>query len=293
MPRVAIIGVPTDFGVDRRGVDMGPSAIRYADLERRLTRAGIEPVDAGDVALPSPATANDWAAIRQTWRSLASVVDRYRSDGSIPLVLGGDHSISVGTAMGLAPRGSLGLLWLDAHGDYNTPATSPSGNVHGMALAVVTGAKGFEPALLPSDVCVRAESTALLGTRDLDDAEAEAIRASPLAVYTMSDIDADGMAAVCARAIERVSRDVDSVLVSLDLDVLDPHEAPGVGTPVRGGITYREAHLAMEVIATELTDRGVLGALELVEVNPIRDHHNETATLAAELAASAFGDRIL
>ena len=290
---VAIVGVPTDFGVDRRGVDMGPSAIRYAELESRLARADVAPVDTGDVDVSAPGQQHHWTSIRGMWDVLAQRIAEQRRSGAIPLVLGGDHSISIGTLRGLADAGSIGILWFDAHGDFNTPETSTTGNVHGMPLALATGTGAFSTDAVAQALTVRPDRTALVGVRSLDDPEATALRNSPVSAFTMADIDEAGMAAVVREAIDHISRDVDVVLVSLDLDVLDPIEAPGVGTPVRGGITYREAHLAMELVGTNLTEAGLLGAMELVEVNPIRDRLNETGELAAELAASAFGDRII
>ncbi len=290
---VAIVGVPTDFGVDRRGVDMGPSAIRYADLNACLARAAVDSVDTGDINVSVPRDHNNWASIRALWELLGDRIAEHRCSGRVPLVLGGDHSISIGTLLGLADADAVGVLWFDAHGDFNTPATSTTGNVHGMPLALATGTGSFATDALADTLSVRADRTALIGVRSLDDTEATSLRESPVSVFTMADIDEFGIAAVVREAIELVTRDVDIVFVSLDLDVLDPIEAPGVGTPVRGGITYREAHLAMELIGSNITATGRLGALELVEVNPIRDRLNETGELAAELAASAFGDRII
>src|SRR5215218_10073853 len=293
----AIIGAPLDLGAGRRGVDMGPSAIRYAGLEERLTALGVDCVDRGNVATPvAEATAEHHPrarflpAIRATCERIAELVGAALDDGRIPIVLGGDHSVALGTLGGLASRRGPGaVLWFDAHGDLNTPATTPSGNVHGMPLAAVLGraGAGFEsdrwplPALDPDRV-------ALIGVRSLDPGERAVVKDSGLAVYTISDIDRRGVEPVLREALERVSA-APFVHISLDLDIVDPDVAPGVGSPVRGGLSYREAHLMMELVA----ESGALSSMELVEVNPILDHENETARLAVDLAASALGARIL
>jgi arginase len=293
--RVAVIGAALDLGAGRRGVDMGPSAIRYAGLRERLARAGIEVEDRGNVqaALAETQTIGSERArfldeILETCRRVAAEVERTRSESLLPLVLGGDHSIAIGTLSGLAAAGGPGgVIWLDAHGDLNTPDTTPSGNVHGMPLAAGLGLCGFGadglnlPALDP-------ERVALVGVRSLDLGERETVKRLGLAVYTISELDRRGVEPVIQEALARVSGG-SFVHVSVDLDVVDPEFAPGVGDPVRGGLSYREAHLALELIA----EAGVLDSLELVEVNPIRDHENTTAGLAVELAASAFGARIL
>jgi arginase len=296
MQRVAVIGAALDLGAGRRGVDMGPSAIRYAGLSGRLQGAGIEVEDHGNVEAALAETQASGAdrarfldAILETCLRVASEVEDARSTGLIPLVLGGDHSIAIGTLSGLATSGPGGVLWLDAHGDLNTPETTPSGNVHGMPLAAVLGVCGGAfardglrlPAVDPSRV-------ALVGVRSLDPGEQTLVRELDLAVYTISDLDRRGVEPVIAEALERISGG-SFVHVSVDLDVVDPEVAPGVGDPVRGGLSYREAHLAFELVA----EAGVLDSLELVEVNPIRDHENTTAVLAVELAASALGVRIL
>jgi arginase len=275
---------------------MGPSAIRYAGLRGRLVRAGIEVEDRGNVLTPlaetragGPDTARFLDEILETCAHVAREVERGRADGYLPLVLGGDHSIAIGTLSGLAASGPGGVLWLDAHGDLNTPETTPSGNVHGMPLAVVLGRCGptFErdglrlPAVDPQKV-------ALVGVRSLDPGEQALVRDLDLAVYTISDLDRRGVEPVIEEALERISGGA-FVHVSIDLDVMEPEIAPGVGDPVRGGLSYREAHLALELVA----EAGVLDCLELVEVNPIRDHENTTAALAVGLAASALGVRIL
>jgi arginase len=292
--RIAVIGAALDLGAGRRGVDMGPSAIRYAGLSERLARAGIEVEDRGNVqaALAETQTSGSERArfldeILETSRRVAAEVERARAESLLPLVLGGDHSIAIGTLGGMADGGRGGVLWLDAHGDLNTPETSPSGNVHGMPLAAALGLCGFGadglnlPALDP-------ERVALVGVRSLDPGEREAVKRLGLAVYTISDLDRRGVEPVIEEALERVSGGA-FVHVSVDLDVVDPEFAPGVGDPVRGGLSYREAHLALELVA----EAGVLDSLELAEVNPIRDHENTTAGLAVELAASALGARIL
>src|SRR5215213_5559888 len=289
----AIIGAPLDLGAGRRGVDMGPSAIRYAGLEERLTALGVDCVDRGNVAtaVAEATTEHDprarfLPAIRATCERIAALIGAALDEGRVPVVLGGDHSIALGTLGGLAARrGSGAVLWFDAHGDLNTPATTPSGNVHGMPLAAALGRAGpdFESAVwtLPA---VQPERVAVIGARDLDDGERALIRELRLAMHTMSEIDRRGIEAVVTEALERAAG-ASFVHISLDMDGLDPDFAPGVGTPVRGGLTYREAHLAMELVA----ESGLLCCLEIVEVNPILDRTNATAELAVELAASAFG----
>jgi arginase len=294
--RVAIIGAALDLGAGRRGVDMGPSAIRYAGLSDRLERAGIEVDDRGNVATALAETrasgserARFLDEILEACGRVAQQVEGARSDGLVPLVLGGDHSIAMGTLSGLAASGVGGVLWLDAHGDLNTPVTTPSGNVHGMPLAAVLGICGDAfardglrlPAVDPMRV-------ALVGVRSLDPGEQALVRDLGVAVYTISDIDRRGVESVMEEALGRIAGP-SFVHVSVDLDVVDPEVAPGVGNPVRGGLSYREAHLALELVA----EAGILDSIELVEVNPIRDHENTTAGLAVELAASALGDRIL
>ncbi|MFB6172208.1 MAG: arginase [Haloarculaceae archaeon] len=297
---VRVIGVPMDLGADRRGVDMGPSAIRYAGLTGAVESLGHGCRDAGDVAVPQPGARTDGAEPAPGGRAkylaetelvcerLAARVGAAVEADEVPLVLGGDHSIAIGTANGLADDERVGLVWFDAHGDFNTPATTPSGNVHGMSLAALLGVGPFaDTDWAPAGV--REEDVALVGLRDLDAGERRLLRESDAATYTMSDVDARGVAEVAAEALDRATAGTDALHVSFDMDVLDPDEAPGVGTPVRGGVTYREAHTVMEHVAA-VDD---LGALELVEVNPILDDLNRTAELAVELAASALGRRIL
>jgi arginase len=294
---VAIIGAGLDLGSGRRGVDMGPSAIRYAGLDTRLAGLGLRCADWGDVttAVPEASAVGDERVrflpqIKETCERVAELVGRAVAEGFLPLVLGGDHSLALGTLGGLAHvNGPGGVLWLDAHGDLNRPETSPSGNVHGMPLAAALGLAGPEfespafglPALDPARV-------ALVGVRSLDEAERTLLAELEVHVYTMSDVDRLGIQRVIGEALERVAGD-GFVHVSLDVDVLDPEVAPGVGTPVRGGLSYREAHLAMELVA----ESRLAGSLEVVEVNPILDRENETGKLAVELVASALGARIL
>ncbi len=289
-----------DLGADRRGVDMGPSAIRYAGLAEQLGDAGIECVDWGDLEVPRPeqrdpdASPADGRAkyldeVEAVCRRVTDAVAQTREHDQVPLVLGGDHSIAIGTAAGAAGD-DLGVVWFDAHGDFNTPATTPSGNVHGMSLAAILGLGSFDEMDWAHTPSIDPENVALVGLRDLDPGEREAIRGSDVAAYTMSDLDERGVTTVVDEALERATDGTDGLHVSLDMDWLDPTEAPGVGTPVRGGVAYREAHVAMEHVARHAAD---LRALELLEVNPILDRHNETAELACELAASAFGKRIL
>ena len=295
--RVAIIGAELDLGAGRRGVDMGPSAIRYAGLGERLVELGIASEDRGNVYTRVRETmdAGDEKArflteIRETCERIAEQVRSAAESGSLPLVLGGDHSVAIGTIGGLASlHGPGGVLWFDAHADFNTPETTPSGAVHGMPLAAVLGRAGvgFEsnswplPALDP-------ERVALIGARSIDPGERDALREADVAVFTISDVDRRGVEPVLKEALERVSG-APFVHVSVDLDLVDPVVAPGVGSPVTGGFSYREAHLALELVA----ESGLLTSLELVEVNPILDHENATAKLAVELAASALGARIL
>ncbi|PSQ27886.1 arginase [Halobacteriales archaeon SW_10_68_16] len=303
MDRTArVIGVPMDLGADRRGVDMGPSAIRYAGLADQLEGMALPCTDGGDLPVPRPEERDPDAGepvqgrakfldeTRAVCRRLAEAVAETVADGQFPLVLGGDHSIAVGTAAGLAGDRDLGVVWFDAHGDFNTPETTPSGNVHGMALSAILG-RGQFAGTDWADVGVDPEDVALVGLRALDDREREALRESSVAAYTMTDIDQRGVTAVVEDALDRVTGGVDAIHVSLDLDWLDPGEAPGVGTPVRGGVSYREAHAALELLHREAA--GDLAALEVVEINPILDQHNRTAELAVELAASALGKRIL
>jgi arginase len=295
---VTIVGAPLDLGQGRRGVDMGPSAIRYAGLEERLVSFGRTVVDRGNIAAPQPEAlavhderARFLPEILEACARLAACVREIVAEGSVPLVLGGDHSIALGALAGLRAAAGQpgGVVWIDAHGDLNTPASSPSGNVHGMPLAAALGVAGAgfaHPALqLPA---LDPERVVLVGVRSLDPAEQALIRELGLRAITMTEIDRIGIERAMQEAIDRVSG-ASFVHVSFDLDALDPEVAPGVGTPVKGGLTYREAHLACELLA----EAGLVGSLELVEVNPILDHENGSAATAVELAASALGKSIL
>jgi arginase len=295
--QVAVIGAALDLGAGRRGVDMGPSAIRYADLDDRLAELGIGCADLGNVptAVAEATASGDPKArflpeIKATCERIARAVARAAGEERTPIVLGGDHSIALGTLGGMASvHGTGAAIWFDAHGDLHTPATTPSGNVHGMPLGA---ALGRDPETFASDAwplpALDPEHVVLVGTRSLDEGERAYVRESGLGVYTMSEIDRRGIEPVVHEALERVAG-ASFVHVSVDMDVVDPDVAPGVGTPVRGGLSYREAHLAMELVA----ESGLLSSLEVVEVNPILDRGNETAALAVELVASAFGARIL
>jgi arginase len=292
-----VIGAALDLGQDRRGVDMGPSAIRYAGLDARLDQLGHEYVDCGNVetAVAEATTAGDEHArflpqIKDTSRRIAALIARAAREDSVPVVLGGDHSVALGSLAGLAEvHGPGGTIWIDAHGDLNSPDTSPSGNVHGMVLAAVLGLAGDRfrgdgwglPAVAPGRV-------ALVGVRSLDDGERGVLRELDAKVFTMSDVDRLGIERAIRESLTHVAGP-GFVHVSLDMDAMDPEVAPGVGTPVRGGLSYREAHLAMELIA----ESGLASSLDVVEVNPILDRENETAQLAVELVASALGARIL
>ena len=296
---VAILGVPMDLGSDRRGVDMGPSAIRYAGLEAAVRATGRACRDDGDLSVPRPEplarqdSAGDTAShIEEIISVCGSVRDRVGAliaEGTLPVILGGDHSISIGTVSGAAEAAEIGVLWFDAHGDFNTPQTSPSSNVHGMSLAALLGIGSFDGDAI-SATNLDQENVALIGIRELDPEESDQLRESDINVYTMAEVDERGLADVTRDAIEQVSGAHGGVHVSLDMDVLDPTEAAGVGTPVRGGVTYREAHIAMEQVAT-LGER--LRSFDVVEVNPTLDTENATADLAVELTASALGKRIL
>jgi arginase len=293
---VALIGASLDLGAGRRGVDMGPSAIRYADLETRIAGLGFDVHDWGNVegAVPEATAMGSERArfltpIKEACERIADLVARSAEERLTPLVLGGDHSVAIGTLGGLARvHGIGGVLWIDAHGDLNRPETSPSGNVHGMPLAVALGLAGpeFESPAWPLPA-IDAARIALVGIRSLDPAEIELLRTLDAHVYTMSDVDKLGVERVVREALAHIAGP-GFVHVSLDMDALDPEVAPGVGTPVRGGLSYREAHLALELVA----ESGLAGSLEVVEVNPILDRQNETAKLAVDLVASALGARI-
>ncbi len=309
MRTVEIVGVPMDLGGNRRGVDMGPSAVRYAGLAEKLAAIGYSVKDRGNVRVADPdegrathqprrAPAEDVARGRpkahnvseivRVCEELASVVADAARAGSIPVVLGGDHSLAMGTIAGLDRAGKRsGVIYIDAHGDINTPETSPSGNVHGMPFAVALGLAG-EPFPASLRGTTDGRCGVLLGIRDIDAGERTNIRRAGVTAITMADIDRTGMAAAMERAIG-VASGAARIHLSLDMDAIDPNEAPGVGTPVRGGLTYREAQLAMEMLAAS----GKLGSIEIAEVNPILDTGNRTAGLAVELVASALGETIL
>jgi arginase len=301
-PPVHIIGVSLDLGGNRRGVDMGPSAFRIAGLAERLASLGIPVVDEGDLVAPIPEIKSFGDPRKKYIREIARVCERlYKSalgvleKGGLPLVLGGDHSLASGSVAATADflrreNRPLGLIWVDAHGDMNTPASTNSGNVHGMPLASLLGPEpaelakigGFSPKVTP-------DRTVLIGIRNLDEREKESMRESGVRVFTMKDIDRSGIAAVVEQALGIAGAGTGGIHVSFDLDVCDPSIAPGVGTPVKGGLDYREAHMVMEMVA----DSGLLRALDLVEVNPILDDRNTTAILGAELASSALGQKII
>ncbi len=304
-PVVELVGVPMDLGGDRRGVDMGPSGIRYAGLANKIADIGYRVKDRGNIRVADPdeglAThtdqladptprprAHNVAEIVRVSEELAKVVEDIAKAGNIPVVLGGDHSIGIGTIAGLDRAGKrAGVIWIDAHGDINTPETTPSGNVHGMPFAVALGLAGdpFPPALRGT---TDGKCGVLLAIRDIDAGEKVNIAKAGVTAITMADIDRIGMAAAMERAIA-VAGAAGAIHLSLDMDALDPREAPGVGTPVRGGLTYREAQLAMEMLAAS----GKLRSIEIAEVNPILDSHNATASLAVELVGSALGETIL
>ena len=308
---VELVGVPMDLGGDRRGVDMGPSGIRYAGLANKLAYVGYRVRDRGNIRVADPdegrathtyekidrvgpapsarAQAHNVAEIVRASEELARAVEEIVRAGSIPVVLGGDHSIAMGTIAGLDRAGKrAGVIWIDAHGDINTPETSPSGNVHGMPFAVALGLAGAPfPASLRGTT--DGKHGVLVAIREIDAGERDNIARAGVTTITMADIDRTGMAEAMKRAIAIAGQAPGGIHVSLDMDALDPREAPGVGTPVRGGLTYREAQLAMEMLAAS----GKLRSIEIAEVNPILDSNNATASLAVELVASALGETIL
>jgi arginase len=299
---ITIIGAPLDLGAGRRGVDMGPSALRVADLSQFLVELGYEVRDAGDVPVSIRETLKSGIGkskylkeITETCLQLALMVEKTLIDRRLPIILGGDHSIAMGTLAGVGKYyqslgKTTGLIWFDAHADFNTPETSPSGNVHGMPLAASVGV-GPEKLTMLGGVCpkVGPQNSVLVGVRNIDPKEKELLASSAVRVFTMRDIDERGMRSVTEEAIRIASQQTTGFSVSWDMDFLDPALAPGVGTPVKGGASYREAHLAMEMIA----DTNKLISLELVEVNPVLDHMNSPASLGVELIQSALGKKIL
>ena len=294
MKSICTVGIPMDLGQARRGVDMGPSAIRYAGLKQRLTALGHQFKDCGDISVPVRDTLPEEGGmsyleqvVRVCEQAYAAGVDAIQA-GDLPIFLGGDHSVAVGTVGAASHQEPIGVLWIDAHGDFNTPDTSPSGNIHGMPLAALTGHGAPELVNLGRPGAkIQAQDVMLIGIRDLDPREKDLLRSSGAGVYTMREIDERGMAEVAKEALKRLQHR-DRLHLSLDLDALDPSEAPGVGTPVTGGLRYREAHLLMEIVA----ESEKVGSMDLVEVNPILDHSNRTANLAIELLCSAMGQRI-
>jgi arginase len=295
--RIRVIGAPMDLGADRRGVDIGASAIRYADLNGQLRRLGHEVHDVGNVVVPQPESQplgdphlKYLEPIVKVSQDLAKLVSDGLQAGEFPLILGGDHSIALGSIMGVAQElRDVGVIWVDAHADFNTKETTPSGNIHGMILAALAGLGdprltdigGWSPKINPQTIVI-------VGARDLDPGEVRLLKENQIHVFTMTDIDQRSMSEIMREAIAIASRARDGIHLSLDLDSLDPSEVPGVGTPVRGGLTYREAHLAMEMISSS----GRLVSMDAVEVNPILDRENATALLAVELILSALGKRI-
>jgi arginase len=302
MKPVHLIGVPLDLGAGRRGVDMGPSAFRIAGIGDQIAALGRVVSDKGDLATPIPETQRPTDTTKKYIREIAKVCQRLYDrasksldEGALPVVLGGDHSLAAGSVAASADwlrrttSKPIGLIWVDAHGDMNTPSTTESGNVHGMPLAALLGQEPLELASIGSTPSVLPDNTVLVGVRNLDVREKEQIRASGVHVFTMKDIDRDGIARVAEKALALAARGTGGIHVSFDMDVCDPNVAPGVGTAVKGGFNYREAHMIMELVA----DSGQLVALDLVEVNPTLDVRNTTAEFGAELALSALGKRIL
>lgn len=292
---VQIIGVPIDLGQSHRGVDLGPGALRYAGLAARLEKLGYEVYDSGNLKVPVRESLsherqyNYLPSIREVCLATCAAAQEAVAKGRLPIFLGGDHSISVGTIPGVTQVEPTGVLWVDAHGDFNTLETSQSGNIHGMALALLLG--NGDPELVDigrPGASLQPEDVVMVGVRDLDDQERENLRASGVTVYTMRDVDERGMGKIAPEALERLSHR-SRLHVSLDIDALDPQASPGAGTLVPGGLTYREAQLLMEIIA----DSGRLSSLDIVEINPILDNLNKTATCAVELTASLFGKRII
>ncbi|MBX3086421.1 MAG: arginase [Anaerolineae bacterium] len=295
---VRILGVPMDLGQQRRGVDMGPSAVRYAGLQERISELDYEVIDMGNLVVPVvEEIANDHSdqharhldAVTQVCQELYERTVECMTTSDFSIFLGGDHSMSVGSVTGVASLHKIGVLWVDAHADYNTPTSSPSGNVHGMPVAAILG---DEPQPLANigkpGSKLHPSQMAMIGIRNLDSAERDRLVRSGITVHTMTDIDEHGIALLTRQLISRFKH-LDAIHVSLDMDSLDPDFAPGVGTPVPGGLTYREAHLLMELLASS----GKVRSMDIVEINPILDNRNRTAELAVELAASLLGQRIM
>lgn len=294
--KISIIGVPMDFGQLHRGVDMGPAAIRYSKLMPRLRSLGLIVEDRGDIKVPVRDAVEADGGIPNYTKEIAQVCeDIYKegkdaiSENRFPLFIGGDHAIAIGTVGGVSHESPIGLLWIDAHGDFNTPETSPSGNIHGMPLSILTGEGEDILVNIGRDGAkIDPENVVLIGIRDLDEKEKQRLNTSDITVFTMRDIDEQGISAVLNKALMKFVH-LKKIHVSLDMDALDSIEVPGVGTPVAGGLTYREAHLLMEI----LSDTGKLASMDLVELNPILDSKNKTARLAVELIVSGLGKSIL
>jgi arginase len=297
--QIDIIGVPMDYGAGRRGVDMGPSAIRYAGLLARLERLGARVRDTGDLSVPLQETASvgeptlrHLYPVIQVLQQLHKRVAASVAAGRVPLVLGGDHSLALGTISGAARERRVGVVWIDAHTDFNSSETTPSGNIHGMPLAALCGIGDARlvglNGLKDATACVRPENIAIVAARDIDEGEKVLLREAGAHVFTIACVDRYGMHEVMRRAIEIASADTDGIYLSFDLDAVDEAHAPGVGTPVPGGLSIREAHLAMEMIA----ETGKMLGIDVVEVNPILDDRNRTAELAVDLTLSAFGKTV-
>lgn len=293
--KVRIVGVPMDLGQSRRGVDMGPSALRYANLEARLEKLGLTVLDHGNIAVPNreeeiaEGNARRLQAVTAACQSIYEIGRQCAAQQEFPIFLGGDHSLSIGTIAAVSADEPVGVIWVDAHGDFNTPETSPSGNIHGMPLAILVG-DGPESLVNLGHVGAKISPTQIVqvGIRSLDEKERKRLQQRGVHIFTMRHVDEMGMASVARQALDRL-RHLPRLHISLDMDSLDPDEAPGVGTPVPGGLTYREAHLLMEILG----DSGRVTSLDVVEINPILDQQNHTAQLAIELVASLLGQRIL
>ena len=295
--KIDIIGVPIDLGADRRGVDMGPSAIRYAHLQKELEKLGYSVEDKGNVEAPiaemcsiTDPNLKYIDCIVPMSRRVAGAVATSVQGGNLPLVLGGDHSLSLGSIRGAAKHKKIGVLWVDAHADFNTHETTPSGNIHGMPLAALCGLGAPELVQLWDETVpvVDPQNVVVIGARDIDEGEKRNLSQAGVMVMSIEQVDRLGLVASMEKAIERISRNVDGIYLSFDMDVMDPRHAPGVGTPVTGGLTYREAHLICELVA----ESGKLIGMDVVEVNSILDVQNQTALLAVEFILSALGKRI-